>query len=48
MSLTVNFSYALLFSSKPIAMLYLRVKRPIQFAFAAFFGVAGLRLLTSR
>lgn len=48
MSLAVNTSYAVLFSSDPMARLYLKAKRPIQFAFAALFGAAGLRLLTSR
>ncbi len=48
MSLMVNVSYALLFSSKPMARLYLRAKRPVQFVFAGFFGVAGIKLLTAK
>ncbi len=37
--------YALLFSTERAAQLYERARRPIQYAFAAVFGVAGLHLL---
>ena len=47
-SATGNLTYALLFSTRPAASLYLRAKRPIEFIFAGFFGLAGIKLLMSR
>lgn len=47
-SLIGNLSYALVFSTGPMARMYLRAKRPIAWVFAGFFGFAGLRLLMSR
>jgi len=43
-----NLGYALIFSTKPVAAAYLRAKRPIEGLFAAFFGFAGFKLLTSK
>ena len=43
-----NLTYALVFSTRPAASLYLRAKRPIEFIFAGFFGLAGIKLLMSR
>lgn len=43
-----NMTYALLFSTKPAAALYLRARRPIEIIFAGFFGLAGANLLISR
>ena len=43
-----NMAYALIFSTRPAANLYLKARRPIEFMFAGFFGLAGLKLLTSR
>ncbi len=43
-----NMAYAFLFSTERMSRLYLKAKRPIQYVFAAFFSLAGLKLLTSR
>lgn len=43
-----NLTYAVLFSTKPAASLYLRARRPIEFIFAGFFSLAGAKLLMSR
>lgn len=47
-SLLGNLAYALLFSTRRAAALYARARRPIEIVFAAFFGLAGVKLLTSR
>ena len=47
-SLAGNLTYALVFSTKPMAAFYRRARRPIEGVFAAFFGFAGVKLLTSR
>jgi len=47
-SLLGHFGYALLFSTNRVADLYLKAKRPIAFVFSALFGLAGIRLLTSK
>ena len=47
-SLVGNFAYALLFSTRSMASVYAAAKRPIEFVFATLFGVAGLKLLSSR
>lgn len=44
----VFIGYAIVFSFRPIAALYLRGQRVIEFALAAMFTVAGIRLLLSR
>ncbi|MGI9463754.1 MAG: LysE family translocator [Aestuariivirgaceae bacterium] len=43
-----NLAYAVVFSTRPAANLYLRARRPIEFVFASFFGLAGIKLLMSR
>lgn len=47
-SAAVFLSYAILFSSAPIARGYLAMKRWFDLGFAALFGAAGLKLLFSR
>lgn len=44
----VFIGYAVVFSFRPIAALYLRGQRVIEFALAAMFTAAGIRLLFSR
>ena len=48
LSTVVNLSYALAFSTPFMARLYGRARRGVQAAMGAFFGLAGLRLLTDR
>ena len=48
LSTVVNLSYALAFSTPLMVRLYGRARRGIQAAMGAFFGLAGLRLLTDR
>lgn len=40
--------YALLFSSRAIARVYLRLRRGFEAAFAVAFGIAGFKVLTAR
>lgn len=47
-SIVGNLAYALIFSTERAAALYAKAKRPIEFIFAGFFGLAGVKLLTSR
>ncbi|WP_166418181.1 LysE family translocator [Cochlodiniinecator piscidefendens] len=47
-SAVVFHGYALLFSSPPMMRGYVRLKRWFEAAFAAAFGVAGLKILTTR
>lgn len=44
----VFFGYALLFSSSPVARLYVRFRRSIQGVFALIFGSAAIKLAMSR
>ena len=44
----INFGYALLFSTSRMTELYLKARKPIAYLFSALFGLAGLKLLTSR
>lgn len=44
----VFFSYALLFSNSALARAYARARRWFEGAFAALFGIAGLKILTMR
>ena len=48
LSSVINLSYALAFSTPVMVRLYARARRGIQTAMGAFFGLAGLRLLTDR
>ena len=48
MGVLVFGGYALLFSSLPMIRAYQKARRWIEGVFALFFGVAGIRLLTSR
>ena len=48
LSAVINLSYALAFSTPVMVRLYGRARRGIQAAMGAFFGLAGLRLLTDR
>jgi len=47
-SACIFFGYALLFSSEAVRRRYLQSKRIFEFAFAALFGFAGLKLLFSK
>ncbi|PCJ90519.1 MAG: lysine transporter LysE [Hyphomicrobiales bacterium] len=47
-SISGNIIYALVFSSKPMAAMYLRAKKPIAAVFAGFFAFAGFKLITSK
>ena len=48
LSAVINLSYALVFSTPLMVRAYGRARRSIQAAMGAFFGLAGLRLLTDR
>ncbi|MEM7488298.1 MAG: LysE family transporter [Pseudomonadota bacterium] len=48
LSVAIHLLYALVFSTPPMVRLYGWARRIIQGALGAFFGVAGLRLLTDR
>ena len=48
LSVTIFCGYALVFSTAPMIRFYRRARRWIEGVLAAFFGVAGLRLLMSR
>jgi len=48
LSILGHFGYAFLFSTNRAAKVYLSVRKPITLVFSALFGLAGLRLLTSR
>lgn len=47
-SFVIFHGYALLFSSKAMTRLYLRLRRIFEGAFALGFGVAGMKILTTR
>lgn len=47
-SFVIFHGYAILFSSKRMTQLYLRLRRWFEGAFAVGFGVAGLKILTAR
>lgn len=47
-SLTLNCSYALVFSSAPMAAAYRRLRRWIDVTLAGFFAFAGVKLLSAR
>ncbi len=48
LSVTIFCGYALVFSTRPMVKLYRKARRWIEGTLAAFFGIAGLRLLLSR
>ena len=48
LSVSIFFGYALIFSTKPMVLLYRRAKRVIEGVLAVFFTFAGFRLLLSR
>ncbi|QRM32165.1 LysE family translocator [Microvirga sp. VF16] len=48
LSVTIFCGYAVMFSTRPMVKLYGRARRWIEGTLAAFFGIAGLRLLLSR
>lgn len=47
-SVVLFHGYALLFSSRPIAALYARLRRWFEAAFSIAFGLAGFKILTTR
>ncbi|MBU2992608.1 LysE family transporter [Octadecabacter sp. 1_MG-2023] len=47
-SMAIFFGYAVLFSSAPIATVYLRAKRGFDLVFGVLFGAASLKLLTAK
>ncbi|MCW1950493.1 MAG: hypothetical protein KIH44_003900 [Octadecabacter sp.] len=47
-SMLVLVGYAVLFSSAPIAQGYVRLKRVFDLTFGVLFGVASLKLLTTK
>lgn len=48
LSATTFHSYAILFSSKPMTTLYMRMKRWFEMAFAIGFGAASIKILTAK
>ncbi|RBO52532.1 LysE family translocator [Rhodovulum sp. BSW8] len=48
LSVTIFGGYAIVFSTAPMISLYRRARRGIEGVLAVFFGLAGLRLLSSR
>jgi threonine/homoserine/homoserine lactone efflux protein len=48
LSVTIFCGYAVVFSTRPMVKLYGKARRWIEGTLAAFFGIAGLRLLLSR
>jgi threonine efflux protein len=48
LSLTLNTTYAMLFSSNAMIAGYRRVRRPVEWGLAGFFTLAGLKLLSMR